>query len=192
MRTALRQYPRSHPACLMLPAFKHTCAVTVLLCVASACGGSTERSASASAPKAASGCASAEIQPIAVAVREYITKASPQPQRYLSAAGTDSALPEDGFKVLQDKGPTFYYSGSDTAAQRKIRTKLMNDGPYASLLVLFKGQTESDGGKGATIKLAGQYVAGAQDGQRSPLTTYSLTCDSTSWKIVSSTADSTK
>lgn len=128
---------------------------------------------------------------MAIAVRDYVSKASPFPQRFLSAAGTDSGLPEEGFKVLQDKGPSFYYSGSDTSAQRKIRAKLETDGPYASLLVLFHGQTEAADGKTVVVRLAGQYIGGKHEGKRSSRATYSLSCDSTMWKIASLTADST-
>lgn len=123
-----------------------------------------------------------------MAVREFIAKAVPTPQRYLSAAGTDSAVPEDGFKVLQDKGPTYFYGG-DSVAQRKIREKLESVGPYASLLVLFKGKTETEGGNAVAVKLAGQYIGGEHEGKRSPLTTITVRCDSTRWKVATTTVE---
>ncbi len=87
----------------------------------------------------AAACRSADTTPVSLTVRDYLTTASPTPQRYLSASGTDSAVPEDGFKVLQDKGPT-YFCGGDSVAQRKLREKLAVAGPYASMLVLFRGK----------------------------------------------------
>lgn len=133
----------------------------------------------------ASACSQADTTPIGLAVRDYITKAQPTPQRFLSAVGTDSAVPEDGFKVLQDKGPTYFYS-SDSVAQRKIREKLASAGPYASLLVVYRGETATDGGRAIDIRLGGHYVGGAQEGQRGKSTRYAIRCDSTGWAIASS------
>ena len=51
-------------------------------------------------------------------------------QRFLKAAGTDSSVPDDGFRAMQDKGPSYFYGG-DSVAQRKIREKLASVGPFA-------------------------------------------------------------
>ena len=120
-----------------------------------------------------------------LAVRDFIAKATPSPQRFLSAFGTDSAVPEDGFKVLQDKGPTYFYS-SDSVAQRKIREKLAVAGPYASLLVVYRGRSETEGGRAVDVRLAGQYVGSKEDGVKLRTTRYAVRCDSTGWKIASS------
>ncbi|MEO7521300.1 MAG: hypothetical protein ABIW79_05735 [Gemmatimonas sp.] len=177
-----------------------TCvASAILLALATACGGSADRQSDSGAANVNSGgkeqaavaagavpsCANADTTPVSLAVRDFITKATPTPQRYLSAAGSDSAVPEDGFKVLQDKGPTFYFS-SDSVAQRKIREKLANDGPYASLLVVYKGQTTTDGGRGIDIRLGGHYVGGELDGKVATNKRYAIRCDSTGWSIASS------
>ena len=56
---------------------------------------------------AAARCPSAEPAVVGPAVLAYITSARrPTPQRYLYAAGTDSALPAPGVVALQEKGPT--------------------------------------------------------------------------------------
>lgn len=128
---------------------------------------------------------------MSLAVREFIAKAEPTPQRFLNAFGTDSALPEDGFKVLQDKGPTYFYS-SDSAAQRKIRDKLAVAGPYASLLVVYHGQTASEGGRAVEVRLAGQYVGATNDGAKLPTKRFAVRCDSTGWKIASSAEEPAK
>ncbi len=157
----------------------------------SACGGGGDRpSAEAKDGPALSSCAASDTTAVMVAVREYISTASPTPQRYLSAAGTDSAVPEDGFKVLQDKGPTYFYGG-DSVAQRKIREKLASVGPYASLLVLFKGKSEAADGNSVTITLGGQYIGGEHEGKRAAAKTFGVACDSTHWKIATTTVDST-
>ena len=118
--------------------------VVLALATAVACGGGSGSTAKGAKRAAGSACLSKDTTPVTLAVRDYISTASPTPQRYLSAAGTDSAVPQDGFKVLQDKGPTYFYGG-DSVAQRKIREKLASVGPYASLLVLFRGKSEADG-----------------------------------------------
>lgn len=165
------------------------------LALAVACGGGSDRDATnantsgkeqaASASAAMPSCTNADTTPVSLAVRDFVTKASPAPQRYLSAAGTDSAVPEDGFKVLQDKGPTYYYS-SDSVAQRKIREKLADVGPFASMLVVYKGQTATDGGRSVDVRLGGHYVGGELDGKPSTPKRYSIRCDSTGWRIASS------
>ncbi len=159
--------------------------------VAVGCGEPAKQGTAAGdgAAAAVSGCISADTTAVALAVRDYIGKALPTPQRYLSAAGTDSAVPEDGFKVLQEKGPTYFYGG-DSASHRKIREKLASVGPYASLLVIYKGTTETDGGNAVTVQLAGQYVGGEHEGKRAPLKRYAMRCDSTRWTIAATTVDS--
>lgn len=130
-------------------------------------------------------CASIDTTPVGLAVRDFITVTQPTAKRYLSAAGTDSAVPDDGFKVLQDKGPTYFYS-SDTVAQRKIREKLEEVGPYPSMLVVFRGKTETNDGNTVTVRLGGHFVGGDDNGKVAPNRSYEVTCDTTGWKIASS------
>ena len=137
------------------------------------------------------GCTSADSTPVSLAVREFIAKAVPTPQRFLSAFGTDSAVPEDGFKVLQDKGPTYFYS-ADSTQKRKILEKLAVAGPYASLLVIYRGQTSTDGGLAVDVRLAGQYVGFADDGKKLATRRFAVRCDSTRWKIASSSEEPTQ
>ena len=157
-----------------------------------ACGGGPEKGSTAdkiAQNASAAACAVADTTALYVAVKEYISTVRPTPQRFLSAAGTDSAVPEDAFKALQDKGPSFFYS-SDTAAQRHIREKLAAVGPYASLLVLFKGKTASAAGDSVTVQLGGQYVGGEHEGKRAALGRYVVHCDSSRWTLVTGTLDS--
>lgn len=178
---------RSNPS-ISSAALRPVSLALVALATAAACGGGSAGADKTPKTAASTACVSKDTTPVTLAVRDYITTASPTPQRYLSAAGTDSAVPEDGFKVLQDKGPTYFYGG-DSVAQRKIREKLASVGPYASLLVSFRGKTESDGGNIVTVKLAGQYIGGEHEGKKSPLKTYSVKCDSTHWKIATSNVE---
>ena len=153
-----------------------------------ACGGdeSAERAKAAEALAAAGpSCVSTDSTPVGLAILDFITKAEPLPKRFLSAAGTDSAVPADGFKVLQDKGPTYFYS-SDTVAQRKIREKLEEVGPYPSMLVVFRGKADADNGNTVTVRLGGHYVGGDDNGKLSPTRSFEVRCDTTGWKVASS------
>lgn len=158
------------------------------LLVMVACGGdeSAERAKAAEALAAAGpSCVSTDSTPVGLAILDFITKAEPLPKRFLSAAGTDSAVPADGFKVLQDKGPTYFYS-SDTVAQRKIREKLEEVGPYPSMLVVFRGKADADNGNTVTVRLGGHYVGGDDNGKLSPTRSFEVRCDTTGWKVASS------
>jgi hypothetical protein len=115
-----------------------------------------------------------------LAVLDYISTADPRPQRFLSPSGTDSAISDDGFKVLQDKGPTFFYTGSE-AALKKLRDKLEYDGPYPSMLVVLRNHEKAADGSTESVTLAGHYVANADHGKVSPPKTYSFRCDSARW-----------
>jgi hypothetical protein len=133
-------------------------------------------------------CVSRDSTPVGLAVLDFVTRSEPLPKRFLSAAGTDSAVPDDGFSVLQNEGPTYFYS-SDTVAQRKIREKLEQVGPYPSMLVVFHGKTETDNGNTVTVRLGGHYVGGDDDGKLAPIRAYEIRCDTTGWKVASSKAE---
>ena len=130
--------------------------------------------------QAESGCAAADSTPMTLAVLDYITTATPMPQRFLSPSGTDSAVTDDGFKVLQDKGPTFFYTGSEPAL-KKLRDKLEYDGPYASMLVVMRDHEKAADGTTESVTLAGHYIANADHGKVSPPKSYSFRCDSSRW-----------
>lgn len=162
-----------------------TLTVPTVLALA-ACGGGGDAGAKDDAGnnQAATGpaCASSDTTPVALAVLDYITGADPFPQRFLSAVGTDSAVPDDGFKVLQDKGPTYFYS-SDPKLQAQVKEKLISAGPYTSLLVVYKGKTESDGGNTVTVSLAGHYVSGEHDGKAAAPRQVVVQCDTSGWRL---------
>lgn len=133
-------------------------------------------------------CTSTDTTPVSLAVRDFITVTQPLAKRYLSAAGTDSAVPDDGFKALQDKGPTYFYS-SDTVAQQKIREKLEEVGPYPSMLVVFRGAVPTDNGNTVTVRFGGHFVGGDEHGKLAPNRTYRVVCDTLGWKVASATTD---
>ena len=163
----------------------------LLLVTLVACGGGNTGDAAKATPLAAAPgvtkCSGIGESPVAVAVRDFIRNAAPPPQRFLTAAGSDSAVPEEGFKVLQDKGPSFYYS-ADTVAQRKMRAKLEGDGPYASMLVVYHGTTAAPPGDSVTVSLGGHYVGGVQHGTVSPTRQIRVACDTSGWKVVAAEA----
>lgn len=170
------------------PPYRRTLRTTIPFAVvatslAAACGGdgSSRKDVAGDQPTGPT-CASVDTTPVGLAVREYITTLTPTPQRYLSAAGTDSAVPEDGFRVLQDKGPTYFYS-SDAKAQQQIKEKLASVGPYASLLVVYKGKTEADSGNTVTVSLAGHYVGGEHDGRVADTRAVIVQCDTAGWRV---------
>ena len=150
-------------------------ALLPVLALLGACGGEGGRSSRA----AKSACGPATPALAQTAVIEYLKlQKDPYPQRFLVAAGTDSALPEQGMRALQDKGPTYFYP-ADTAQQRKVRLKLDSVGSYNTLLVAYKGFESGD--TAATVRLSGTFIGGKHDGRTSPPRAMRFACDSTGW-----------
>ena len=147
-----------------------------LAALALACGGKPDAS---SAGTAHANCAPASDALVRTAVLEYVKLASPTPQRFLVAAGTDSALPEPGLRALQDKGPTYFYP-PDTVQRAKLRAKLADIGMYATLLVSYKGMQTRDAGH-ATVRLHGTYVGGEAHGLAGTPRLMRFSCDSAGW-----------
>ena len=120
-----------------------------------------------------------------VAVADYIRRADPVPQRYLSAVGAGAApMPESGFRALKDRGPTYLYP-ADSAGQSTVKARLADVGPYTSLLVTFGGTTIGSEGNEATVRLGGAYVGGQHDGRVAPTRSVRLRCEGSTWKVVS-------
>lgn len=126
-------------------------------------------------------CAAAHVAAVGPAVLAYISTARPTPQRFLVAAGTDSALPEAGVKALQQKGPTYLYP-ADPAQRARVRERLAEVGDYASLLVSLQ-ESRAVGDTQAVVRLGGSYVGGRHDGRPSPNRTIYLGCDSAGWTV---------
>ena len=172
-------------------------AAAVAVAVLAACGnGGAKDNASGNdqAAKEAAGdatvaCANRDTTALRVAVLDYITTADPRPQRFLSTFGTDSALPEDGFKSLQDKGPTYYYN-DNPKNQAQVRAKLEQAGPYTTMLVVYKGKQERDNGNTVTVTLGGHYIGGEHEGKAAPIREITVRCDSTGWRVPSSATKS--
>jgi hypothetical protein len=163
---------------------------TIALSSLAACGGGSgsSSSSSSSASAAKSACAKSIPKPIELAIADYLKKSDLVAQRFLMAAGTDSALDDDGMRALQDKGPTYLYP-ADPAQQAKFKGQLVGMGPYTTMLVAKKA--EKADASSATITLSGHYVTGEHDGQKGPVRTYSFTCnaDSASWRLANSTEE---
>ncbi|MEQ1689854.1 MAG: hypothetical protein ABMA00_01105 [Gemmatimonas sp.] len=153
-----------------------------------ACGGDTRESKAAAAAdgaaKKTASCNRGDTTAVYVAFREYIKTSVPTPQRFLTAAGTDSAAPEDGFRAMQDKGPSYFYGG-DSIAQRKIREKLASVGPYASLLIVHRGTTIVTTGDTVTVRLGGHFIGGALEGKTATSKTIVVVCATDAWKVAS-------
>jgi hypothetical protein len=122
---------------------------------------------------------------VGVAVAEYIKRAQPVPQRFLSAVGAGTTpLPETGFRALKDKGPTYLYP-PDPKGQETVKAKLADVGPYTSLLVTFGGTQMDASGEAATVRLGGGYVGGQHDGRVAPARAVRLRCVGNTWTVVS-------
>lgn len=155
--------------------------------LAAACASEQEQ---APTPDATSFCEESPGSDVyADALTHYLSGLLPTPRRFLSAAGTDSALPERVFEGVQDKGPTYFYPG-DEAGRTVVRQKLREAGPWAALLVVWRGNdVQSD--STVVIRLAGHYVGGEEDGQSAPQKSLLFACDTMPWQFVRSTTDST-
>jgi len=128
-------------------------------------------------------CPSAEQAVVGPAVLAYVTAQSrPAPQRFLYAAGTDSALPDPGVVALQDKGPTYMYP-ANPAQQAVVRAKLAKVGPWASLLVSYHGLRLATDSTHAVVRLGGRFVGGRDDGTVAPDRSVSFTCESGAWRL---------
>ena len=127
-------------------------------------------------------CARAEGSVVGPAVLAYITaQHRPTPQRFLFAAGTDSALPDPGVVALQDKGPTYMYPANPTQ-RAVVRAKLAKAGPWASLLVSYRGLRLADSTH-AVVRLGGIFVGGKDDGVEAPGRSVSFTCENGEWRL---------
>lgn len=154
-----------------------------MLLTITGCGGDAGRGAAASA------CAEpSPSELLDSAVRSYIAGRSPTPLRFLTAVGTDSAMPNAGMLVLQDKGPTYLFP-ADSTSQAKVRERL-NEAAWASLLVTYHG-IESTGEDAATVRLGGTWVSGELDGQSAGHEDVGFICREGSWTPIDSldTAD---
>lgn len=162
-------------------------------CTLAACGGKPAADVASGSAGAAATSACADLKPSAqyVGFLSYIKETSPTPQRFLTAAGTDSAAPDDGFRAMQDKGPSYFYGGDD-AAKEKLKEKLASVGPYASLLIVYRGETTSTNGDTVTYALGGHYIGGEHDGVKAMSRNVVVVCADTAWKAVSAVADSAR
>lgn len=121
-------------------------------------------------------------QAIGPAVVEYVKRRRPTPQRFLAAIGTPDALPEDGMRALQDRGPTWYFP-ADSAGQAKVRARLEQAGRYATLLVLYQGISQPAAGQ-TVVRLSGRYIGAADDGLLAPEEGVALRCRAGAWSLV--------
>ena len=150
----------------------------------------SEQEQQAPTPDATSYCEESPGSDVyAEALTHYMAGVMPTPRRFLNAAGTDSALPERVLEAVQDKGPTYFYPG-DEAGRQVVLAKLKDAGPWATLLVVWRGN-EVQNDSTVVIRLAGHYVGGDEDGQAAPQKSLTFACDTMPWRFVRSSTDST-
>lgn len=118
------------------------------------------------------------------AVVAYAKSSDPYAQRFLSAASSDSALPDVGLEALQDRGPTWLFP-ADSAGRTKVRDRL-NDGVANTLLVYWHG-TRPEGDTAMAITLSGRYIGGKYEGTIAKSKVYRFTCPDDRWVLADST-----
>lgn len=163
-------------------------AVALALPALVACDGTKDAANSATPAKSASGpeadaagCKPVPgINPGALAITDYIRSTTePTPRRFLTAAGTDSAVTDEGMVAMQDKGPSYFYTGKETQ-KAKVRDMLVSVGPYPALLIVMHDAKNANGTR--VIRLGGHFVTGEFDGRTSTTRTYTFACDASGWK----------
>lgn len=117
----------------------------------------------------------------AVAARQYVTGILPTPRRFLTAYGTDSALPPAVFAGIQGKGPTYMYAG-DSSARTKLLQKLDSVGPWPTLLVTWRGMEQPDSTT-AIIRMGGHYLGGEFHGKPAPKRAMRFVYDTAGWSF---------
>ena len=121
------------------------------------------------------------------AVIAYTKGANPYPQRFLTAALSDSALPDVGVEALQDRGPTWFFP-PDTAGRTKVRNRMEEGVTYTTLLVAWHGLTrEAD--TAVVVRLGGRYIGGQFEGKEGRAMAYRFHCPEGRWVITDSTED---
>lgn len=169
-------------------AFPAPLAVAAALCAASIAACSASKDDKPHTPRdAAVACRATMDDALGAAVASYVKQAKPKPERFLVSAGTDSALGDVGLVALQDKGPTYLFPG-DPALQTQVRAQLHEKGDYTTLLVVRHGASGGNK-KAATVKLAGYFIGGEEDGKAAGARTISLACDSAGWHVTNSNAE---
>lgn len=151
-------------------------AALALAATIAACSGGGGSSAAAS-----ESCRQSPDSATWLAVLDYIKTASPYPQRFLSPALTDSALPDVGVAALQEKGPTYFFP-PDSAGRSKVRRKMDDVGPYTSLLVAWHGLTQ-EADTAIVVRLGGRYIGGKFEGTVAPPKVYRFRCTNGRWTV---------
>lgn len=153
-------------------------AIATVLFLAACSGGESSARRTASRPRA---CAQPQDSATFQAILAYIKSSSPYPQRFLSAAGTDSALPDIGVAALQEKGPTYFYPG-DSVSRAKVLKRMDDMGPYTSLLVSWRG-IRRDTDSTVVVRLSGGYLGGKFHGQPAVPRAFTFACEQGRWKL---------
>lgn len=144
-----------------------------------ACGGAPADQPAADTAAVAAACAApTEAELLPTAVRAYLDERKPTPLRFLTAVGTDSAMPPAGMTVLQDRGPTFFFPADD-AARAQVRG-LLGETNWPTMLVTYHG-LEALGDRVAEVALGGVYVEGSDDGTIAPRDTITFLCEQGRW-----------
>jgi hypothetical protein len=135
-------------------------------------------------PRLSSNCADPTAALVPAAMDTYLASVLPKPQRFLIAAGTDSALPAAAESRLQRVGPTFIFP-ADTILQRRVLRRLDSIAePYGdlpTLLVTYRGVQRSNPHR-AIVRFGGHFLGGANDGKVAHRTVQ-FVCETARWNV---------
>lgn len=115
---------------------------------------------------------------LASAVRQYVESRTPMPMRFMTAVGTDSAMPTAGMAVLQAKGPTYLFP-ADSAGQETVKAQLTRS-PWGTLLVTYHGIEQVDAGT-AHVRIGGTWIIGDDAGSSSGYEDVEFRCSGQRW-----------
>lgn len=119
---------------------------------------------------------------VAAATEHYVRTVNPRAHRHMVMAGTDSALPEQARRVLQDRGPMYLYP-TDTAQQAGLRQRLVETGGWTTLLVVLREVSEPRGSH-AEVELGGHYMTGVEGTEPAATMRVPLECVDDAWRVV--------
>jgi hypothetical protein len=127
---------------------------------------------------------------VPAAMDTYLAAVQPTPRRFLTAAGTDSAIPAVGESRLQRRGPTYVFP-ADPALQKRVLSRLDSVagvyGDMPTLLVTYRGM-QRIGENQAVVRLGGYFLGGVNDGKIAHRTVQ-FVCDTAKWNPIRAEAE---
>ena len=129
-------------------------------------------------------CADPTTALVAPAIDAYVRSVTPKPRRFLTAPGTDSALPRAAEARLQHFGPTYVFP-ADSALRQRVLARLdsiaEDYGDMPTLLVTYRS-VERAGEHRAVVRLGGYFMSGSPRGSVAHRAVQ-FVCDTARWNV---------